>query len=447
MRRATTLLWALLIATAMAAQAQTPREELRADATRSASNFAAYPGPGSKALTPAPKGMKAVYLSHYGRHGSRYMSKTKEYDHLFDVLDKARRLDKLSPLGLDVLGRVERIRREADNRTGELTPLGVAQHREIARRMTERYPELLGNRHAEVLAQSTLAVRCILSMHAALMELQRLNPRLSVSADAGIRQQHYMNFTDRQLIKNITTIDSRQCFSDLCLRHLCWQRPVGQLFSDTAYVAQAVDGERLNYYLFRMASNVQNMELRDSLTLYDLFTPDELYHNWLMNNAFWFLGYGRTPLTGSLQPYTQRHLLRQIVSDADSCLRLPHPAASLRFGHDTVLLPLVCLLDVDGYGQSIGSLDSLEARGWVDYRVFPMAGNLQLVFYRHPRHHGSDGVLVKVLLNEREATLPLTPVTGPYYRWADVRRYCLQLLSRFDSAEENTLANRSIATD
>ncbi|MBR1484978.1 MAG: histidine-type phosphatase [Prevotella sp.] len=432
MRRATTLLWALLLATAMATHAQTPRQELRADATRSASNFAAYPGPGSEALTPAPKGMKPVYLSHYGRHGSRYMSKTKEYDYLFDVLDKASRLDKLSPLGHDVLGRVERIRREADNRTGELTPLGIEQHRQIARRMAGRFPQIMGARNGVVTAQSTLAVRCILSMHTALMELQRLNPRLSVSADAGMRQQHYMNFTDRQLIKNITTIESRQCFSDLCLKHACWQRVVDQLFCDSAYVAEAVDGERLNYYLFRMASNVQNMELRDSLTLYDLFTPDELYHNWVMNNAFWFLGYGRTPLTGSLQPYTQRHLLRQIVSDADSCLQLPHPTASLRFGHDTVLLPLVCLLGVDGYGQSIGSLDSLEERGWADYRVFPMACNLQLVFYRHARAQGADGVLVKVLLNEREASLPLTPVTGPYYRWSDVRRYCLEVLSRFD---------------
>ena len=31
--------------------------------------------------------------------------------------------------------------------------------------------------------------------------------------------------------------------------------------------------------------------------------------------------------------------------------------------------------------------------------------------------------LVKVLLNEHEATLPATPVKGPYYRWTDLKAY------------------------
>lgn len=31
-------------------------------------------------------------------------------------------------------------------------------------------------------------------------------------------------------------------------------------------------------------------------------------------------------------------------------------------------------------------------------------------------------MLVKVLLNEKEVTLPATPVDGPYYRWTDVRK-------------------------
>jgi hypothetical protein len=34
-----------------------------------------------------------------------------------------------------------------------------------------------------------------------------------------------------------------------------------------------------------------------------------------------------------------------------------------------------------------------------------------------------NNVLVKVLFNEHEATLPGKPVTGPYYRWSDLRDY------------------------
>jgi hypothetical protein len=198
------------------------------------------------------------------------------------------------------------------------------------------------------------------------------------------------------------------------------------LFNDTTYLSHAVSGERLNYYLFRMASSLQNHEARKQVTLYDLFTDEEIYENWLTQNAFWFLGYGFTPLNGNKQPYSQRYLLRQIIADADSCIQHPHPGATLRFGHDTALLPLVCLMDINGYGQSISDLEQLVKKGWVDYRVFPMAANLQLVFYR--KAPDDTDVLVKVLLNEQEVTLPLPDSQAPYYRWADFRTHYLELL-------------------
>ena len=37
-------------------------------------------------------------------------------------------------------------------------------------------------------------------------------------------------------------------------------------------------------------------------------------------------------------------------------------------------------------------------------------------------------IALVVLLNEVEATLPLQPVSGPYYRWSDFREYYLKKL-------------------
>jgi hypothetical protein len=55
-----------------------------------------------------------------------------------------------------------------------------------------------------------------------------------------------------------------------------------------------------------------------------------------------------------------------------------------------------------------------------------MAGNLQFIFYRSsPR---DKDVLMKVLLNEQEATLPIATDCAPYYHWADVRSYCMKKL-------------------
>jgi hypothetical protein len=56
---------------------------------------------------------------------------------------------------------------------------------------------------------------------------------------------------------------------------------------------------------------------------------------------------------------------------------------------------------------------------------------VQLVFYR-PVKGKPGAILVKALLNEREMTLPATPVSGPYYRWADLREYYKKKIERFE---------------
>jgi hypothetical protein len=52
-----------------------------------------------------------------------------------------------------------------------------------------------------------------------------------------------------------------------------------------------------------------------------------------------------------------------------------------------------------------------------------MGSNLQFIFYRSSPK--DKDVLVKVLLNEQEATLPIATDCAPYYHWADVRSYCM----------------------
>ena len=91
-------------------------------------------------------------------------------------------------------------------------------------------------------------------------------------------------------------------------------------------------------------------------------------------------------------------------------------------------LPLVCLIGVNGFDLETDNLNELEEKGWWCSSVFPMGCNLQFIFYRSDPK--DQDVLFKVLLNEEEATLPLQPVSGPYYRWSDFRQYCLDKLSK-----------------
>ena len=58
-----------------------------------------------------------------------------------------------------------------------------------------------------------------------------------------------------------------------------------------------------------------------------------------------------------------------------------------------------------------------------------MAANIQFVFYRKDLQ--DKDVLVKVLLNENEATLPIATDCAPYYHWNDFRDFYLKKLDSY----------------
>lgn len=413
---------------ALTVTAQTAKEDIQKNVRLSASNFLAYPGP-QQQLTPAPEGMKPFYISHYGRHGSRFLANAHEYDYPFNVLRHADSLGKLTPFGKNVLERLNIIRRDAAGRHGDLTPLGAEQHKQIARRMYERFPEVFAD-DAHIDAKSTIVIRCILSMENALQQLLLLNPNLKISHDASHHDMYYMNQNDPKLWHRKTEMGGAAPFLEFCQRHDRSEALIERLINDTAYIHRELNPERFNYNFFKVASNVQNTELRKHLTLYDAFNDEELYQNWLRENARFYIGFGFSPLNGGKQPFSQRNLLRRIIVEADSCIKLRKPCASLRFGHETMVLPLVCLLDLNNYGQQISDLEQLDRKGWRNYRIFPMAANVQFVFYR--RDPRDTDVMFKVLLNEDEAKLPLPTKTFPYYRWKDFREHYLKLLESYE---------------
>ena len=408
--------------------AQSVQEDLKRDIRYSASNQMAYPTP-TQALTPAPEGYKPFYISHYGRHGSRYLINPKDYSYPHEVLKSADSAGVLTPLGKNVLKRYEIIIQEADNRYGELTPLGAEQHRQIARRMYERFPEVFeGNVWVD--AKSTVVIRCILSMTNELTELTRLNPKLRIRHDASMHDMYYMNFKDKELLKKKWNKESNDVYEKYFKEMVNYDYAFCQLFTDTSFVWRKADARKFYEKLFHTANNLQNLEARKKVTLYDLFTDEDIYNNWRVANMWWYLGYGFSQLNGGKQPYVQRNLLRKIIEEADSCIVLQNPGATLRFGHETMVMPLTVLMGLNGYDLVTDDYAHLDQKGWVNYRIFPMGANIQLVFYR--RNTGNKDVLVKVLLNENEATLPIKSNTAPYYKWSEVRQYYLDKINAFD---------------
>ena len=410
------------------AGAQVSRQEISKNHLLMGSNYLAYPGPEQEQLTPSPKGYEPFYLSHYGRHGSRHLINDSDYDKVYKTLLRGDTLGKLTPLGKDVLRRVTLLRTDAERRHGELTPLGALQHQEIGARMYERFPEVFAGK-APIDAKSTVVIRCILSMENALHSLLRKNPELDIRHDASEHDMWYMNFKDKALDERKMPEELSKTYDEFCRRHQHNDRLMNTLFNDNNYWKNEVNAQDLSYHLFKLGSNIQSTELRGKVGLYDLFTEDELYDHWLQTNAWWYIHYGPCPLNGGISPYSQRNLLRVMIAEADSCLRLPHPGATLRYGHEVCVMPLACLLELDDWGKPIADLEQLDDEGWRCYKIFPMACNVQIVFYRPTDGHGD--ILLKVLFNENEARLPLPAVTGPYYKWSDFKAYYLEKLDKY----------------
>lgn len=422
----------LLAITASCAIAQqqalpTAREEIRKSPCLSASNYLAYPGPKQQQLTPAPEGYTPCYISHYGRHGSRFLIDTMDYVRPMRVLMRADSAGVLTATGRDALHRIQRMYAESYRRWGELTQLGAEQHRDIARRMMERFPEVFRG-SVVVDARSTVVIRCILSMTNELLQLQSMNPGLRITHDASFADMYYMNLRDRKIEQLRQDTKRREYCDQWELTHFHPERFMGVLFTNKDFLPEQHQQNRLYHDIFQLASAVQNSEIRREMTLYDLFTNDELYENWQRDNIYWFMGYGNSRLTQNAIPFSQRNLLRNIILTADSCLQRPVPGATLRFGHESMVLPLTCLMELNGFGQAIDDVETLEQQGWVNYRVFPMGANIQLVFYRKK----DAPVLVKVLLNENEAQLPIHSDEAPYYKWEDVRTYYLNKLNHYE---------------
>lgn len=415
----------------MVLRAQTAAQEIRQNVLCTASNYMAYPGPIQQVLTPAPQGMKPFYISHYGRHGSRFHSRPSMYNEPYLTLARADSLGKLSDLGREVMLRLDIIRKDAENRWGELTPLGVQQQKDIARRMMERFPEVFEG-HTDIDARSTGVGRCILSMEYALMEMLQHNPDLNVHHNATHRDMDYLNLQDKKLMALKFNKPAKEWYDRYVSQTAHHTHLMRELFADTLYANKHVNMVDLSVQLFLIAAIMQNTELGQHITLYDLFDYDESYRIWKIGNARWYIGWGAADVNGAVQPYAQRNLLRRLIADADKVLSQPNTKVELRFGHETVLLPLICLLDINGYGFTTNDLEQLEPNGWINYRIFPMSCNLQLVFYRRSPKDRADDVLFKVLLNENEATLPLPTNQAPYYRWSDFRRYYLDKLDRYE---------------
>ncbi len=359
----------------------------------------------------APENYEPYYIWHYGRHGSRYHYSQEDYEYILKQFDQADSTKNLTPFGKELYEDIKKICKNAEKRAGDLTPRGVSQHKGIAKRMYANYQSLF-EYDSKIEVKSSTSVRCVLSMNAFTSELLANNPNLKINADASKKYMEFISFGKTvgtgDKVKNLESFYANREYKGDMFKRIFKN---GKVENESEFV-------RVLYY---MVISLQGVDVEDMdekhCTLMQLFTEDEMAQQWQKQNIYWYKDI-------ALGNKHASKLIKKLLDDVQKAEN-EDIKANLMFGHDTGLLPLVSLLNLDGVGNEYEDAETLH-KHWQDYRVIPMAGNLQIIFFKS-KSKEEKPILVKFLLNEREVKLPVKGYSGVFYEWDNVKKYLEEL--------------------
>ena len=127
MKKLFSVLFMVLVASTAWAQGSAAIDELKTDPRKAYGTDYPYQFVNPQ-LTKAPKGYKPFYISHYGRHGSRYYWNAMLYQELANLLSKAHERGQLTKEGEAFYEKFMAAKEELQTGVSELSDLGWEQH-------------------------------------------------------------------------------------------------------------------------------------------------------------------------------------------------------------------------------------------------------------------------------------------------------------------------------
>ncbi|MDE6140328.1 MAG: histidine-type phosphatase [Alistipes sp.] len=407
-----------LLAYPIGTYAQDAEAEVRNNISRAADIYHCYEYEPVE-LSPAPEGYTLFYLSHYGRHGSRFLEGESRYAEPLATLQKAADDGELTDEGIRCLEIVRDMADNARSRWGELSQRGVEEHRAIAERMWQRMPEIFATEGTEIRSRSTLVPRCIISMAANNERLKELNPSLHTTRDASGRwrdifddnRQAHACVNDKA--ESIATLYRMKNLDPTRLMRLLFNRP-GRLAHDRQI--------ELMQELYTLWADEQDVDWNGE-SLATIFNEEELIACWKCSNMRYYMPFGPSEFFASRRKDSHRAIC-EMIECTDRAIADGSVSADLRFIHDSGITSMMSLMGICEMDYTTTEYDSLHEH-WNIYRVTPMAVNLQMMFYRND----DNDVIVRLLHCEHEVTLPIRPYEGCFYRWDDVKRHLTQRMN------------------
>jgi len=409
--------------------AQTAREKIMEDPSYALGVYRLYPTQ-FKEQTPVPKGYKPFYISHYGRHGSRYVLRDEKFDRAYNVFADAEYFGKLTDHGKEVFERLKRAKKDAYGRPGELSLKGQEQHRQIATRMYNNYKQVF-KKAQYIDAKATIVPRVLVSMTAFCDELMRHNNKLDIHYECGKPFQKWLNpyYKDNDprlakyidLYRHTANCEWMKEWREYRRKNVDISRLLHSLFKPD-YVKSMPFPHDFVFHLFKTVTSLPGTPTEESLL--DIFTKEELYEQWKLVNIIFYHEKGPSGIKDKFLNGVSTPLLEKIIEDAEQKVAAGVPAVTLRFGHDGNIMGLLNTMRIPNWCEEVDNYEDVE-KYWNDFNI-PMGCNLQWIFYRNKKGE----TLVKMLLNEEEIAFPkqIDSSMAPYYRWEDVQKFYRNLI-------------------
>lgn len=372
--------------------------------------------------TPAPRGYKAFYISHIGRHGSRYPVDLNYIMHGLGPLTKADSLGLLTDEGKKLLHGFQKLDSISREDYGMLCELGAAEHNGIGERMARRFPTVFKGSKDSIVIVCTYKTRTIMSAANFLSGFKGYAPKMKVGFFAG---EKYYNYICREDQAKSGLKVAGKLSDKMSADSIDFKAFYSRILTDPARSREIVRHDRV-----MLETCYTNGTVAAYLGIPDIvecLTPEEYRLASLSYNNKMYVSHCNSLEQGDWRVHLMDTLLVDWITRADAAIAGNKIAADLRFSHDVGMMPFYGLIGVAGNEQRADFLHAYDV--WNSTEIMPMGANLQMIFYRNRK----GDVLVKVLLNEEETEFPLLvrerDVKAPYYKWNNLRDYLLGRLS------------------
>lgn len=421
---------ATLLLFSLSATAQTPkviREMLAHSSQLVIPTTATYPAAPLGEIAKAPEGFEPFHLSLVGRHGSRYHENLGEIEETYGIYRKADSLGILTAKGKELYAVLDRILCAERGHSGELSTLGYNQWLGIAHRLYNNFTPLFTNGTIE--SKASMVMRCVMSMMAFNQGIKECNDKISIV--------QYSRKCEMPILLPLTdNHDMPKVAKDIYYEY----RKVGEWVAErkawaersncSSFISKVTTdrnrflkecGGKTDFHAtsssFAMLNFADNFGEGNRELLHSLFTPEEMYDIYVYTAAVWSNNtIGRGNDVVEMYASYVKPLIDEVMDNAKAAVEGKNMCtANLYFTHDSYLFPTLSIIGYEGcVPQYCTDIERLSTQTKYSLLI-PMAANLQFVLYRNK----AGEVLVRSLINEGDAYLPIKCKTAPFYPWED----------------------------